>query len=226
YEGYDNYYAPKIGAYWGTDKWLVYGGHNISGYDDGYCGVGYNFLKKMHIEIEYDNNQDTTSNSFMLSTNQPLTKALFLNGQISYITYTSKTWQDYTDLKLNGGIQWRVNPKFNISLNLYSIHTNVDYSITNYDKNTFEGLLGFWYQVNKPLTIWGNYALNYIYYQDQTVNATLKERYGGFSFGATYNLNKKYSIYSSYYTDLDTTIASLPVENSKTTIVGISYNFY
>ncbi|HBE78322.1 MAG TPA: hypothetical protein DDW65_11155 [Firmicutes bacterium] len=226
YEGYDSYYAPKIGAYWGSDKWLAYWGHTSSGYNDDYCGVGYNFSKKIHLEMEYDNNDDSTSNLLKMSTNQPLTKNLSLYGEASLTAYDSKTWQDSDDLKLTIGLQWQINPDFNASLNLYSIRSNVDYSLTNYDNHTFGRVVAFWYRVYKPLSIWGNYTWRDIDYQDKSVEESQKESCGAFSFGASYALNKKYSIYFSYYRDLDKTIADLPAVNAKTVIFGLSYNFY
>jgi predicted porin len=228
YKNYDSgtsYNSPRIGGYWGSDKWLFYLWHNISGYNEDYCSVGYGFTKKLHLEVGYDNNDDTTSDSIKLSITQPLTAALSLYGEACYVVYDSKVWQDYNDLKFTGGLRWQVNPKLTLSSYLYSTQTKVDYSATNYDSTTFGRSVGFWYQVY-PLSIWGNYIWTDINYQDQSVDASQGEKYGAYSLGVTYSLNKKFSIYCSYYSDVDRTIANKSALNTETTVLGISYNFY
>jgi hypothetical protein len=226
YEGSTNYNAPKVGANWGSDKWLFYLGHIISGDNDDYCGVGYNLTKKLYLEVGYDNNDDTTSDSIKLSITQPLTAALSLYGEAYDAVYDSKVSNNYDDLKFTGGLRWQVNPNLILWSYLYSTQTNVDYSAKNYDSTTFGRLVGFWYRIYQPLSIWGNYAWTDIDYQDQSVDASQGESYGAYSFGVTYILNRKFSIYGSYYSDVDRTIADKPVVNTKTTIIGISYNFY
>jgi hypothetical protein len=226
YDGYNDYYAPKIGSYWGIEnKFLVFLGHNLSGYDDDYLGVGYTFFKKIYAETKYENNEDDESISFKISRSFALKPSLSLYGEISNISYNSKVWKDYQELKYYAGLQWQVNSNLTLSSYLYLIEKDVDYGATNYDSQTFGRTVGFQYHVSKPLIIWGNYRFTDLGYQERALDQTQAEKNEVFAAGVTYNFYK-YSIYFSYDRDVDKTIADLPATRTSTAILGISYNFY
>jgi hypothetical protein len=217
----DNDDGSKVGFSWGNNKWRGFMGHKLTGSDDDYLGLGYTFLSKLYLGTKYDASDDADSVSFSTSINQPLMKSLSLSGEASYTDYNSKIWKDFSELTLRGGLQWQIKQNFNVSTYLYSTKKDVDYDVKNYNVDTFGRSVGFWYRVNQPFSIWGNYRFIDYDYEDQSMDSNSTK---AFALGATYNF-KKYSIYMTYDNNVEKLTAGAPTKKTTSTVFGVSYNF-